>query len=167
VAEQRVTEPSLARMGEITTVVWEMALREMARDGQSLPPDAKWLMRRVALSAPHAAVRCRYLMRAIGPEVAWAVMDAAGLPQAGVTRLDGRASQPAGSENRPAGTAGTGGSVSVREAARMLDLTPHGIRAACRRHRLAAVRDEQTGTWLIDPAGLADYARRRNGSGHR
>src|SRR5690348_1543196 len=84
--------PSLARMGEITCQVWELALRARRLDGAGpLPPDVAWLLSAVALSAPGPASRCPRVLAALPGDARAAVLAQASRPPVTVLAVPGPA----------------------------------------------------------------------------
>lgn len=154
--------PSPERMGEITVMIWEVALASRADGGAAaLPPDARWLLEAVALSVPATAARCPRVLATVAPEVRVAVRRLAGAAPGPVTTQARQASQEAGSEAQERAW------VTTQEAARALHRTTHAVRAAARRGRLAGDHDGPGGQWRIDRASLEDYRRGHARADHR
>jgi hypothetical protein len=136
-------------MAHLTLCAWEAALRAQASNGHPLPADVRWMVERLALAVPVTAARCPRVRAVLPPDVRAAVLRAAAAQ--GSQALAGRGSQAA--------VSAAGGWLSARDAARVLGITPRGVRAACRRGRLAAARDE-AGVWRIEAASVAAYRER-------
>jgi hypothetical protein len=125
----------------------ESGLRRYRRDGGAPGRDTRAACVWLALSAPELAARCPWLLDAAGPEVAAAVR-AAAATAAGVTAEAPGASQPPAWDADSIWTTG--------EVANMTGLSSHGVRAACRRGRLAAGKDA-AGEWQVTLAAVQQW----------
>ncbi|MGH3825776.1 MAG: helix-turn-helix domain-containing protein [Pseudonocardiaceae bacterium] len=152
-----MTAPDIERIAHLHLAAWEVALRTAARNGHPPHPDMAWILDRVALSNPQAAVRCGRVLAVLDPEVRDAVTRLAAehtppdLPD--VTAPPGEAAPDADSA--------AGMWLAPSEAARVLGIGTPGVRAALRRGTLQGYRDKQG--WHIEAASAQEYARRRHG----
>lgn len=129
---------------------WHQALSVLRRNGQTPTLAQRRAVLSLALDDPVTALRSKLVMQAVPAEHRATVLRLA--DRASVTAVAAGASQPARSiVGRQTGP------FSVSQAARALRITPHGVRAACRRGRLRAAKDGN-GRWLISAADVEVYA---------
>jgi hypothetical protein len=137
----------MERMRALTLFAFEVALGVEARNGAVLPDDVRWLLAMLALGDPATAVHLPHVRAALDPPVLATVRR---LAPGRVTPVAGRASHPPPSMVKEA--------VPVSEAARLLGLTPHAVRAACRRGSLPGTKNA-AGDWVISRAAAIEYGR--------
>jgi excisionase family DNA binding protein len=141
----------------------ESFLQLHALNGRGLTADdpRRVLAAKLALAAPIAALSfCPALLRSAGPDVTAQVRELA------VTEVARQASQAAALRETAAPllvTAASGsvtGPLSTPEVARLVGLNSHAVRAAIRRGRLAADKDE-SGEWRITRQAVDEWRARR------
>ena len=159
-------EPDPGRLRALILCAFEVALRAEAATGTAPSPDLRWLITRFSLNTPGVAARLPRVMGVLDPDVAGTVRRLAL-----ASRDQSQASQTLDIPGSQLGTVvetspGTEGvvRVGVSEAARVLGVSDHAVRAACRRKALPAVKDEH-GAWLIAVADLEVRARGRTRAG--
>lgn len=136
-------EPSGAAL---CAMALDAALRSRQRNGRAPDDRLRWVASVLGLAAPDTAVHLPALLATAGPEVAATVRERAVV--VAVTVATGEASQASCSE--------TEDWLTTAQVARLSGRTTHGVRAACRRGRLAAGKDE-TGEWRISRQAAAEW----------
>lgn len=141
-----MTPPTPDRQRELALLAFEAALRRWSADGAQPNDDVRWLVARLALSAPAVAARCGRVLAVLDPETRAAVRCRVTVP---VTELAVPPGDPAPSVQ-----------VSATAAARMLGMSNAGVRAAARRGRLPGTRSE-SGRWHLRVQDVEEYGRAR------
>jgi hypothetical protein len=131
--------PSPERQAEIVAMLAELALGTYQGNGRAPSPEVAWVCARIALGSPVTAARCPHVLAALGSDVRAAVLRLA----RATAVTDAAASVPP-----------LASWLTVDQAAGLLGITAHGIRARCRRGQLAAVKHRVTSEWRIDPAAI-------------
>jgi hypothetical protein len=125
----------------------DAALRSRQRNGRPPGDPLRYLASVLALAAPQTAVHLRAVLITAGPDVTAAVEHMAEA-QAG----EGVAA-PA-----PKGSQAASSVLSASQVAAMTGYTVHGVRTACRRGRLTAVRTDEG--WAITRQAVEEWRAR-------
>lgn len=136
----------------------DAALRSRQRNGRGPDDRLRWVASVLALAAPDTAVHLPALLATAGPDVVAVVREQAVV--LAVTVAAPGASQPAvtvAAQASQAPCSETGSTLTTTEVARLSGRTTHGVRAACRCGRVAAVKDED-GEWRIDRQAAAEWS---------